>query len=472
MAAAEINLLTIDRGAITAPAGCGKTELIARALTAYTGDKPILVLTHTNAGVAALRARLSRAKVPGNSYRLATLDGWALRLIKTFPALSGHHPSITQCLNPSRDYTAIRTSAYHILRKGHLNHVLKASYGQVIIDEYQDCNILQHELVCALAQVLRICVLGDPMQAIFGFKGNVLVNWENHVHSQFPPAGMLEVPWRWKNVDAEPLGQWLLWARQELASRRPIDLTQAPAQVVWHQLGRGNDDEVRQTAAKTPSPGPGCRVLVIGESARTGTHHTLAMRTPGAVVIEAVTLNALIAFSNTFSLTDTRALQQLLDFAKSTMTGVAPTELMKRLAIHARGTAKTPPTPFEHSAMQFQQAPSYRTAYNLLQECHQSQGTRVYRPAILYSGLDALRMADQKGIPLLDAALAIREEYRARGRVLPARAVGSTLLLKGLEAEVAVVLNAEDLSPNNLYVAMTRGSMQLVICSSTPFLGS
>lgn len=57
------------------------------------------------------------------------------------------------------------------------------------------------------------------------------------------------------------------------------------------------------------------------------------------------------------------------------------------------------------------------------------------------------------------------------GRALPRRAVGSTLLLKGLEAEVVVILNGDSLNAANLYVAMTRGSMRLVVCSVNPLLG-
>ena len=56
------------------------------------------------------------------------------------------------------------------------------------------------------------------------------------------------------------------------------------------------------------------------------------------------------------------------------------------------------------------------------------------------------------------------------GRPMPRRAVGSTLLLKGLEAEVAVVLNAGGLDARNLYVAITRGSKALTICSQTRVL--
>ena len=90
----DIDLLAIDRGTVTAPAGCGKTHLIAEALTRHADAKPILVLTHTNAGVVALRGRLDRAGVPAKAYRLSTIDGWAMRLISTFPARSAHDPDL------------------------------------------------------------------------------------------------------------------------------------------------------------------------------------------------------------------------------------------------------------------------------------------------------------------------------------------------------------------------------------------
>lgn len=63
------------------------------------------------------------------------------------------------------------------------------------------------------------------------------------------------------------------------------------------------------------------------------------------------------------------------------------------------------------------------------------------------------------------------------GRRVPRRAVGSPLLLKGLEADVAVILDAEQFDSNrirntkNLYVALTRGSRKLVVCSSSPLVG-
>lgn len=61
MAKRDLSLLDIERGLVIAPAGCGKTQLIANALRDHDFDKPILVLTHTNSGVAALRGRLDKA---------------------------------------------------------------------------------------------------------------------------------------------------------------------------------------------------------------------------------------------------------------------------------------------------------------------------------------------------------------------------------------------------------------------------
>ncbi len=131
----EIDLRAIARGTVTAPAGCGKTQLIAHALASHRDAKPILVLTHTNAGVAALRDRLDRAGVPTGAYRLCTVDGWAIRLISTFPRRSAHDSEILRLTTPARDYPAIRDAAWKLLQAGHVNDVLKASYAHLVVDE-------------------------------------------------------------------------------------------------------------------------------------------------------------------------------------------------------------------------------------------------------------------------------------------------------------------------------------------------
>jgi hypothetical protein len=125
----------------------------------------------------------------------------------------------------------------------------------------------------------------------------------------------------------------------------------------------------------------------------------------------------------------------------------------------------------EIRALQFLRAPSLSAAATLLSELRALPNVRVYRPTILYGVLKALREASSGAASLVEAARRVREENRLLGRSLPKRAVGSTLLLKGLEAEAAVVLNTENMNAQNLYVAMTRGLMKLVVCSPDPMVG-
>src|SRR5258708_19781137 len=107
MTNALADLLSINKGSVTAPAGCGKTHLIAHSLTQCSDKKPTLILTHTNAGAVALRQRLSRNNVPSKLYRVWTVDGWAMRLVSVFPKRSEIDPRLLLWPTPA---PTIRTS--------------------------------------------------------------------------------------------------------------------------------------------------------------------------------------------------------------------------------------------------------------------------------------------------------------------------------------------------------------------------
>jgi DNA helicase-2/ATP-dependent DNA helicase PcrA len=59
---------------------------------------------------------------------------------------------------------------------------------------------------------------------------------------------------------------------------------------------------------------------------------------------------------------------------------------------------------------------------------------------------------------------------RVVGRRLPPKAVGSTLLLKGLEADHCLLMDADGLGPRELYVALTRGRRSVTVISASPTL--
>jgi DNA helicase-2/ATP-dependent DNA helicase PcrA len=470
MAASEIDLLSIRRGTVTAPAGCSKTHLISETLKRHAARKPILVLTHTNAGVAALRGRLQKAGISTDRFRLATIDGWAMRLIGMFPRRSGHDPDILNVSQPRSHYPAIRLAAAQLLKAGHVSDVLDSSYTRLIVDEYQDCSLVQHALVHCAAHVLPTCVLGDPMQAIFRFQGNELADWDEHVCVHFPVVGELATPWRWINAREQAFGEWLLDVRRRLVAGAPISLKPAPTNVTWVELGGTNDHERRLQAGRTRAPANGT-VLILGDAINPDGQRQFASQIPGAVTVENVDLRDLITFARGFDLDAPNLLAHVVNFAQDIMTNVGAADLLQRVAVIQRGTARREPSETEVAALEFAARPSYARARHLLSEIGRQAGVRSHRPAILRACINTLlRCEDPTGPSPYEAAVQIREQTRAIGRPLSSRTVGSTLLLKGLEADVSVILNAVAMDRRHLYVAMTRGAKALVVCAPSSTL--
>jgi hypothetical protein len=125
----------------------------------------------------------------------------------------------------------------------------------------------------------------------------------------------------------------------------------------------------------------------------------------------------------------------------------------------------------EQTAVKFEASRSLAGVADLLATINRAGGVRCYRPAVLAATQRALQLAASPGGPFFrDATVTIREQSRLIGRPLARRSVGSTLLLKGLEADISVVLNAGALNARNLYVAMTRGSRRVLVCSPSPIL--
>lgn len=467
----ELDILSVSRGAVTAPAGCGKTQLIADSLKLQAGEKPALVLTHTNAGKAALETRLANAKVPRDAYRVSTIDSWSIRLISKFPSRSGHKPDILQLDNPANDYPAVRHAAWGLLASGHIADALKATYSRLLVDEYQDCTIPQHQIVGWIADVLPTCVLGDPLQAIFGFR-EPTVDWIKDVNHHFPSVGELSTPWRWKNAGADSLGNWLLESRAHLLARRPVDLSNAPAEVTWVRLPADPNAAhlKRLEAALTKAPTPQGTVLVIGDSTNPTGQRQVASQTPGATTVEAVDLRDLTAFGRSFDATSRAALPALVEFSSALMTNLGGAELLRRVESLSKGTARKVATAAEAGALALRVTPSYATALAAIQAFEDADNVRVYRPEVLHVLKEALRTAAQGECTFGEAVVQARERNRHIGRTVARRAVGSTLLLKGLEADVAVVLNPADMDARHLYVALTRGAKRLVVCSVTSML--
>jgi DNA helicase-2/ATP-dependent DNA helicase PcrA len=183
-----------------------------------------------------------------------------------------------------------------------------------------------------------------------------------------------------------------------------------------------------------------------------------------------VELTDLVAFARSFEPGRANSLTQLVNFAASLMTGVGAAGLLSRVETIRNGRARTPPTSAEASAVAYVDAPSLAGAAQVLHRFTEQPGTHIYRPEVLRHCITALHAASSGPGTFYAAAVQARERNRHLGRPLSHRAVGSTLLLKGLEADAAVILHPELMTAQNLYVALTRGARHLVICSETHLL--
>lgn len=106
-----------------------------------------------------------------------------------------------------------------------------------------------------------------------------------------------------------------------------------------------------------------------------------------------------------------------------------------------------------------------------LEGLRQIPKTRVWRRELFYAMLRSLREhSTGKHADLKTAAWEIRNSTRHAGRKLGQRIVSRTVLVKGLEFDHCVILDADSLTVKDLYVALTRGAKSLTILSKTQTL--
>jgi DNA helicase-2/ATP-dependent DNA helicase PcrA len=465
-------ILAARRGHVSAPAGCGKTELIAKVLAEPT-LKPTLVLTHTTAGVAALRQRLSRLGIPASQYRLNTIAGWALSMISMFPERAGY--SHDPLLAP--DYRRVQAAVGGLCNSGDIQGELSATYGRLLVDEYQDCSVSQHAMVCGIANAIPTVVFGDPMQAIFDF-AEQLPHWVNEVGTAFPELGRLSTPWRWNRVGAQTLGTWLMAARERLEAGRQIDLRTCPGFVEWHRIPGDATlvvtEQIRiqyDIARRYPDE----NILIIGDSIRAESRHTYASRAHGVSVVERVDFPDIVAAATEMhGQTGSLLLGSCIRFLALVMTNVYGDKLLVRVDTIVAGRNRTPATAQESAAAALSAAGGYAQAIEFLKSMAADKERRIYRHSAFDMMIEALASASTGRTTIVESVAGLRERQRHAGRNVPAKAVGSTLLLKGLEAKHAVILDADrpnaSMSAKHLYVALTRGARSIHVFSRSPVL--
>ena len=447
------------------PAGAGKTEILASAcgLVAQDGGRT-LVLTHTNTGVAALRRRLVKLGVDSTSADIRTIAAWSLRWCIRYPILG------EVAIDEDGFHTAYNThyqGATRILQSQALSKVLQATWDLVVVDEYQDCTLPQHEIVVAISQSLPVVLVGDPLQSVYNFAKDPVVDWERDVFDTFGVVALNWEPHRWAGANTQ-LGADLMEVRRRLELGQPVDLGDFSA-IRWTAA----TNQTRISAAKRTAKRTGTSLVITRFRAQSV---KLARNTSGLLeALEDVAGEDLIKLA--VSLDKCEAEQRrslLLKFADKCISKL-PSQLKTRMkAIEAGETPK-----FQSGSKLGPLTAAALAARNgepddlgALCHCVGQLPDIVIARREIWTDLrrTILLRSNDPELTYQEAARLVRSRSNGHNRHVSDGISATSLLVKGLEYDNVFVADADALSTEELYVAMTRACQYLEVSSNKPII--
>ncbi len=464
--ASAARLLAAAPCSVELPAGTGKTHLLAAAAASAAADKKrSLVLTHTNAGVDAIRQRLRQFGVPQSLVRVDTLTSWAFTLVRSYTTIAEIAVADLPNWSCSDDYVC---GATRVVKASAISGMLSASFDYLFVDEYQDCSIVQHDFVLALSRgVPSAIILGDPLQAIFTFAGPT-VRWEHHVQPVFAPFKTKVEPHRWHGHN-RALGQWLLDARPGLVDGRVFDVGEHAVQGLRYVPAAGNGGlaEVMDRFRDLDES-----VVLLDKWPQDVARH--ASRLGGSYkVMEDIGGNFMRQELEFMPPEGSHLLAHwCATFAKQCMVGLAGLDspLLARLKQNKSIThyARSGIAGVLTAIDALRSNPTYAEVLSAMRVIQGVTALRIYRWEAWNDTRAAIAMTVENGEPMSDNLARVRDRLRRSGRVSLKRIASRTLLVKGLEYDHVVIADLERVrDPRNLYVALSRARRSVTIVGRT-----
>lgn len=448
-----------ERAVVVAAAGCGKTHLIAETIK-YTFGRQ-LILTHTHAGVHSIRNKLKKLGIKANNYRVETIAGFALRYASAYPVTCSY-----QIFNEDESvvYKNLYSAACNVIKNQLGQKIVRVSYSGLFVDEYQDCTLDQHKLILLLSEIIPTRILGDELQGIFDFGGEI-VDWDRDVFPNFSKLPDLLTPWRWELAN-KYMGNWLTQLRNKIIAKEPICLSDLPNNTTWHKKERSEQIKQLLYGAKGTTVG----IIDIDNKA-----HSIANSLKGQYnSMEEIERRTLFDFLKKFEQASRKS--QILElFVVSTkcMTQVG-SEL--KTVINCVENNRRFRGNKHHGLFKiienYIQTGHLPLIIEILKYIGTMEGVKVYRKE-LWSDLWKLFFSFtlHPAENLISLARKQIEMYNFKGcRQIYNKTISRPLLIKGLEFNHAILLDADALKPKELYVSLTRGSNYLTILSEESIL--
>ncbi|PMO58744.1 hypothetical protein BCT07_10850 [Vibrio breoganii] len=463
----EILAKTTTSGYVIAPAGFGKTHLIASSIKLASSRQ--LILTHTYAGVDSLKKKLRNINVESSLFQVDTIASWALKMCLSYPNRSGWSKEFPQ----SSDWNDVYKACRKLLNSDFAIRVIKNSYTGVYIDEYQDCSETQHDLILGLVECLPCRIVGDPLQSIFDFSDKP-VCWERDIYPNFLKFGELTIPWRWKNSGTHELGDWLVNIRADIENEQAPQLpSQLPEgmELVKIDIHDFTVEPRKRFSSfyKSASQVGSSIVIFSGNQRSKNKSHKLAQSLSGRFTsIEEVEGKVLASAVENIekAKSSKNKLITFFEFLKKCMTGIAGelTAPTKRGEV-AKISSRTKNKKLTELSNSFLAHPTSDCMLKIVSEFESQAQVQTYRRDLLNRFKGVLKLHNcGEGAELTDSLELYRQVFRHSGRPLKCnKQIGTTLLVKGLEYDHCIVINPKEMTSKELYVALTRGSKTLCI---------
>lgn len=456
-----------NKSCVIAPAGYGKTYTICKCVELSTQKQ--LILTHTNAGVASIKAKLQKNSIPSSKYHLETIAGYCEKYVKSYGEKD---------LTPAHEkgsFKDLYENATKIISNSIIQKVIKSTYEGVYVDEYQDCSLRQHYFVVELSKIIKVHILGDPLQAIFDLDiTDPLINWEREL-TEFGHPFSLETPQRWMQSEcSEVLGTGLKTIRECLMNNIPIEISKCDFINHW----KSTMDEIRLMTgdlytklwklAKEKS-----MLIVFYDASNKFGRFNISKKFPWLNNIEAFDAKEYYDFAKDI---DTCNSANYYDFFYNKIRCFFKVEDFNNYFINTRLKNKK-------NQKDQQQTENIRKIkeeldnnfnkqgfYNFLRALNIDLKITCYNKNFFKDILSSLENSIAHKNTVYEAMKEIKYKQKLVGRKVEGKYIGTTLLTKGLEFDTVVILGADKMDVNNLYVAMTRACKKLILVSESDVL--
>ena len=488
-----------NKSLLIAPAGYGKTYTIVECLNYTTGRQ--LILTHTHAGVAAIKEKIKEAKIKSDQYSIETISSFAQKYVSAF-YMGDDVPD----QDDSKNYHPfLIEKAQRLFQSTIIKRIIKLTYAGLFVDEYQDCTKSQHRMILALSESLPTHVLGDPLQGIFNFNGDLVEFTEDL--KEFCSFPELNTPYRWyKEGNKRELGDLLKRIRTALRACEDIDLELEKSTSGFYFYPVQKSDLTNKESSyrailnkiiTNPNKRPELNSLLViipekyknFEKGRPFQKGNIEDRTRLRNMIsfdKSLTLLEAIDDKNFYSLA-----KKIDNIHRSIKTAHEPIkkindEILKKIFLKKNINSwfndkdvkdkrdpndKRKAIVLKDVIMQYISQPTSNNMKFIFLELKNNLKVGTPREGLYYSILNALEQSESDGASVYEAMKTQRNVIRRSGRKIYGKCIGTTLLTKGLEFDTVVILDADKFTdPKNFYVAITRCCKKLIIFSSEKIL--